>query len=488
MKGWLAEADSASGLIPRNLSVDRDFWNARDAAADNYPFMVLTSSILHTDLFEGTMLDMLHSERKLTSRIAHLPASYSFSKQGYLDIRADTNEIIFGSGEYMKDGLLPLTEWLGKSPWSERMVEILDDLDQELHVRPETIYERFDHIIALEVSGDLLQVLSRVYWMTGNKKYLEWAIEFGDFYLNDRNLPTRSSKGLRLRDHGCEIVGGLSELYATVHYVDKDKKNQWSPYIHEMLDCILSKGRNEDGMFYNSINPVSGEIIDSEPADTWGYIYDAFYTVYLIDHIESYKDAVLKALHSIFEYQQYNWEHLSADGYADAIESALNLYFFQPLPETEAWLDSEINVLWSFQQPSGIIEGWHGDGNFARTTLMYCLWKTNGVTLTNWNEEVIYGSVVSNGRLYLSLTSPTDWSGTLRFRQPMHRENLHLPINYPRINQFQEWFPIEKEKQYRITNTKTNKTVVVTGQELINGYTVSVSGDELLSLSVSVSQ
>mgnify|MGYP001582433522 FL=1 len=41
--GWLAHADSATGLIPRTLGVD--FWNGRDAAADNYPFMVLTAAM-----------------------------------------------------------------------------------------------------------------------------------------------------------------------------------------------------------------------------------------------------------------------------------------------------------------------------------------------------------------------------------------------------------------------------------------------------------
>ena len=40
---WLAYADPGSGLIPRNIDKDKDFWNAKDAAADNYPFMVLTS-------------------------------------------------------------------------------------------------------------------------------------------------------------------------------------------------------------------------------------------------------------------------------------------------------------------------------------------------------------------------------------------------------------------------------------------------------------
>ena len=53
VKAWLAEADSISGLIPRNLTVSRHFWNAWDAAADNYPFMVMTASILRPDSFES---------------------------------------------------------------------------------------------------------------------------------------------------------------------------------------------------------------------------------------------------------------------------------------------------------------------------------------------------------------------------------------------------------------------------------------------------
>ncbi len=65
--GWLNHADPQSGLIPRNLKADTDIWNAKDAAADNYPFMVLTSFFTDQDLFDGTMLDMLHSEKKLTT-------------------------------------------------------------------------------------------------------------------------------------------------------------------------------------------------------------------------------------------------------------------------------------------------------------------------------------------------------------------------------------------------------------------------------------
>jgi hypothetical protein len=69
--GWLELADSTTGLIPRNIndSISKDIWNAMDCAADNYPFMVLTSALLSQDLFIGRMTDMLHTETRLTSRL-----------------------------------------------------------------------------------------------------------------------------------------------------------------------------------------------------------------------------------------------------------------------------------------------------------------------------------------------------------------------------------------------------------------------------------
>ena len=110
--GWLEQADSETGLIPRNLEESADIWNAKDAAADNYPFMVLTSALTDQPLFEGKMMDMLRTETELTSRWDALPDTYSFVKNAFITEQIDTADIMFGSSEYIKDGLLPLTEWL----------------------------------------------------------------------------------------------------------------------------------------------------------------------------------------------------------------------------------------------------------------------------------------------------------------------------------------------------------------------------------------
>lgn len=69
MNAWLTYSDPATGLIPRNLTGHRHIWNAQDAAADNYPSMVLTSAITDRKMFGTLMLDLLKNETLLTSRI-----------------------------------------------------------------------------------------------------------------------------------------------------------------------------------------------------------------------------------------------------------------------------------------------------------------------------------------------------------------------------------------------------------------------------------
>ncbi|MCX6217878.1 hypothetical protein [Spirosoma sp.] len=486
LNGWLAEADSGTGLIPRNLTDSRHFWNAYDAAADNYPFMVMTASLLRPDLFRGTMQTMLQTEQRLTSRIGRLPDTYSFTKKGFLKEPVDSSQVIFGSAEYMKDGLVPLTEWLGpNTPWFRRMEGILDDLLPVVSFPIHLTGNFYGNSADVEVNGDLLQVLNRMYWITRKQKYLDVAVALGDQYLNDKRLLTQASTRLRMRDHGCEIIAGLSEVYATMHLLNPAKKKQWQPYMTELLDLILTKGRNADGLFYNEINPSTGKILDPALADTWGYLLNACYTVYLTDGRADYRDAVIKALQSLNQnYRNYAWEGQSSDGYADSIEGALNLILREKSHSAAQWIDSEMQVMWAKQKPSGIIEGWHGDGNFARTTLMYCLWKTAGTWLSDWQESVTIGAVPTETDLYISVETAEAWSGSLRFSPAFHRDFMRLPINYPRINQFQEWYPVDGRKTYTITNTKTQKTVTVKGWALLNGYPIRLTKGEAMHLLV----
>lgn len=484
---WLEYADPKTGLIPRNLQESKDFWDQKDAAADNYPYMVITASLTDRDLFVGRMPEMLKTEAKLTSRIGNIPDEYSFSKGDFLREKPDTARMIFGGSEYIKDGLMVITEYLGRSPWSERMISILDDLWE---IAP--FETRFGKIVSNdnEINGEMLQVLSRIYWMTGDDRYLEYAIRLGDYYLLGDNHPTRDREKLRLRDHGCEIVSGLTELYATVHFARPQKKEEYRKSLHEMLDRILEAGRNEDGLFYDDINPKTGEIITNRIADTFGYTFNGYYIVWQLDGIERYRDAVLQGLGNLSEkYKNFDWENSGVDGYADAIEGALNLYNREPVPSVKNWIDSEIKVMWNFQdnhpgprgvgwQNSGIIEGMHPDGNFARTSLMYALWKTQGVRIIPWREDVLLGAVANEGELMVFISAQDSWEGKILFDRARHQTDLKMPFDWPRINQFQEWFAAESDQEYELENTVNNTKARYSGTELNHGIDVSVDGGE----------
>ena len=514
LHAWLATAEPTTGLIPRNL-FDSPYWNGKDSAADNYPFMVLSADFTERELLASKLRPMLEAERKLTARPGWLRLTDDYNLKGTPGLRdaaPNAERIFFNSAEYVKDGLLALTEWLGPSPWSERMFELMDD-SFALAAVP-TPFGKIplngsDKAVGVEVSGDYLQSLARIYWMSGrDEKYLRWGIRLADSFLlpEGKNHPTRDFATLRLRDHGCEVVSGLCEFYATLHYAGQlpggrewaAKKAAYEPHLHEMLDRILQVGRNADGLFYNDVNPRTGVIVDRGISDSWGYVYDAFYTVFLVDGTTAYCEAIVKPLASLAgNYRGYNWEPRpdlvafprgSQDGYADSIESALNLYNrFAGDPRVGSvtdWMDSEIKVLWSCQKPDGLIESWHGDGNFARTTIMYCLWKTQGVTAQPWRADLRLGAVREGDTLRVVVAADQPWSGRLVFDRPRHTENLRLPVDWPRINQFPEWFTVTAGHHYGI-QAQDGKAQIRAAADLVAGWPVSIAAGGSVALTVS---
>jgi hypothetical protein len=495
MMDWLTLADPRSGLLPRNTTGDRDIWNAKDCAADLYPFLVLTAWYTRPELYEGRMQEMLLTETALTARIGRLPDTYSFSKQGFADARVDTASIMFGGSEYVKDGLMPITELLGVTPWRARMLGIVDDL-----WRYAPVETRYGRIVSLdpEVNGDMLLVLSRLYWMTREARYLEYATRLGDYYLLDSHHPTRDFATLRLRDHGNEVIAGLTELYATLLKVQPQKAAAYRAPIHEMLDRILAVGRNEDGLFYNVIDPQAGKPVNAGIADNFGYVLNGYYTMYQLDGTAAYRDAVRKALGALDgKYRGFNWENLGQDGDADAIEGAMYLYNREPVPSAAAWMDHQIRWMWSKQDSAhraglehfrgrGIVEGGYADGNFNRTSLMYALWKTQGTSVRPWRADVRFGAVREGDAVSISIDADSAWSGVIRFDEPRHRTILGLPADWPRINSYPEWYTVDVSASYGVLDVRTGKVRRVSGAELAKGLPIDLRRGEQMQLVVSL--
>lgn len=473
MLAWLRHADPESGLLPRNLYDNQDLWNGRDCAADNYPFMVLTAALTDRPLFQGRMHDMLATETRLTNRLDSLVDAYSFTKHGWYYEEFDLNRVIFDSSEYCKDGLMPLTEWLGRSPWSDRMIGIIDSIWQHAPVKTEFGSIPSDDV---EVNGEMMQVTSRIYWMTGNDHYLDLACRIADYYLLGDHHRSQHFQKLQLRDHGCELISGLTEVYVACHYARPAKAKAYREPLYALLNRILEVGVNEHGMMYNKVNPQTGEIIDQGLSDSWGYNYNGYYTIYLVDGVEDFRLATRKALQSLkTHYWNYPWEGESADGIADSVEGAINLYNREPLGEVAEWIDANMERMLKIQKPDGIVEGWYGDGNFARTAIMYALWKQQGMTVQPWRDDVQLGAVQRDGKIYLVFSTSGPWQGRLCFDTPRHKTVMHLPLDYPRINQFPEWFTVDKVAKY-IVEMDNDPARTLTGAELLKGLPLETPG------------
>jgi hypothetical protein len=479
MEAWLAHADPRTLLLPDRLPGDRGLapgdtsrlYTPHNSGADLYPYLVLTSRITAPDLYRGRMLEMLRNEVRYTTRQDSVPANLELT----------TGELgppsLFGAGEYAKDGLLAITEWLGRTPWFDRMVDMTADLMEQAPVR-----SRFGNLPASdsELNGDVLQVLVRLWPMTGERRFLDWARRIGDAYVEEvlpgsHGVPSRTwdfethtgDGRLRLRDHGNEIVVGLTLLHALEVSQGSERAPRYRAAVQRMLDRILESA-NEDGMLYDEVAADTLEPVKTSLSDNWGYVYGAVYAFHQSTGIPAYRDAVRRVLTRLPRYRGYDWESGSFDGYADALESALYLVNREPVPEALDWIESEIRVMEAMQKPSGLVEHWYGEGNFNRTLLLYALYKSQGCWPDPWVPGLRLGAVRDGDRLRLSLATPAEWAGLVHFDRARHRRVIQLDRDYVRLNEFPEWFVVDENTLYRL-ESPSGASLVRLGSELIEG-------------------
>jgi hypothetical protein len=115
---------------------------------------------------------------------------------------------------------------------------------------------------------------------------------------------------------------------------------------------------------------------------------------------------------------------------------------------------------------------------------MYCLWKTQGTWLTPWREDLEIGGAMKDSVLYLTISAKEDWSGNVMFDRKRHAEYLHLPVDWPRINQFPEYFSAERGKSYKVASGNRMKEQVVQGEGLLEGLPVKVKAGETVRMIV----
>ena len=491
LRAWLAEADPKTLLLPDRLVGVGDGrptgnrareYTPHNSGADLYPYLILTAHLTSPELLEGRLLEMLRNEvRYTTSSQRGIPGPLN------LDTGAVGSPSMFGAGEYAKDGLITVTEYLGRTAWYARMVDMVADA-----MTAAPVDSRFGKLPAsdAELNGDYLQVLPRLALMTGDDRFLEWGRRIADAYIDEVlpgshgvpsgqwNFTAHTGDGkLRLRDHGNELVVGLVLQYALEHYKRTPRAAKWRPVIERMLDRILASA-NPDGLLYNVVDTESLAPQTDRLSDNWGYVSGAVYTFYQCTGEVRYRDAVRRVLGNLPKYRNYTWEPRnipelplgSFDGYADTIESAIYLVSRESVPEALDWIESEMGVLLDMQRPDGHFEYWYGEGNFNRTALLYALMQSRGVRPAVWQPGVGIGAVADGRSLRLHVKAPAPLR--VQFDYARHRRVMNFDRNYVRLNEFPEWFVVDDNARYDVTGPG-GETLQRLGAELIGGITLA---------------
>ena len=396
LRAWVSQADPRTLLLPDTLPSFRadhpgiGLYTPHNSGADLYPYLVATAFFTDRALYEGRMREMLRNEIRFTDVADGIP--------GNLKLReAELGPMsLFGAAEYCKDGMIALTELLGRTPWYYRMVDMTAAVMR--HAPVDSAFGRLPDRGA-EVNGDLLQTMTRLAPMAGDPRFLEWAERIGDAYVREvlpRNhgLPGydwdfaayRGPDRLRLRDHGNEIVVGLVMLHALESDLGRERAREYREPVARVLDRVLAS-TNADGMFFDEVRCSDLAPLTTRVSDNWGYLYGAIYAFSMATGEARYRDAVRRVLGNLPKYRGFDWESGRQDGCADAIESALYLVNREPVPEAIDFIESEMPRLLAFRKAKdGTVEGVYPDGNWNRTALLYALYKTQGCFLEGWRD------------------------------------------------------------------------------------------------------
>ena len=455
----------------------RGKWDYADTAADCYPFLTWAAWATDRDVLNGPVRDILRREQELCNVKGALPAPYNFEAGKPASISYEQR--MFGASEYVKDGLIPIVAVTGRDVWYERMKAIEEEMWERAKVETD-----FGPIPSedIEVNGEQLQVLPRLYRMSGEEKFLRWAERIADHYLSKEDFVPQS-----MDDHACEIIGGLGLLLGVESQVNPEKAKEYRPPVKYMLEQIIKRATNEDGLLFNRLDG-SGNLTDN-----WGYDYVAHQCYDMVVGKSEYRPHIEQTLRNLVKpkYSNYPWEGGDhPDGYGDSIEGAIYVLNHNPVSNGIEWVDRETmkNLVPPARNTLGNRDLWgvmklHANG--VRTVIMHALMHTRGCLGLPWQQGLELGAAQKGETLAVVIRSDKEWSGRLKFDMPRHREYIGFERNWPRMNTLPEWFTVKPDRSYRVRNVTEGSETIMTGKELHEGREVHLEPGEELRLVVS---
>jgi len=257
-----------------------------------------------------------------------------------------------------------------------------------------------------------------------------------------------------------------------------------------MLDEILARGLNADGLMVNNIAEKPCIHKNARLSDGWGYNYVSYLCYDMAVGKKHYHKQVEQTLRNLSKplYRNYQWEGNNIDGFADSIEGCLYLLNRIPVPQGFAWADREManNVIKS-NTPLEITELWGThklESNGVRTVIMHALMHTAGIIARPWQKGLQLGASQSKNGLAIVIKTEKPYAGRLCFDIPRHRLYMGFKKDWPRMNTLPQWFIVEPDNTYTVKNLTTGSKRTYTGTQLHNGLPVNLKPGQQLRLLV----
>ncbi len=115
---------------------------------------------------------------------------------------------------------------------------------------------------------------------------------------------------------------------------------------------------------------------------------------------------------------------------------------------------------------------------------MYCLWKTQGTWVQPWRPDVRIGAEMVDGVLHVVVAADGPWSGRIYFDRPRHAEHLRLPLDWPRINQFPEWFVVPAGRSLVLRDASTGVEQRLAAERIHEGWPLALMAGQVVRLAV----
>lgn len=485
LEGWIDNNyDAKTKLVFREVPGRRLRWDYQDVAADYYSSLVHVANFVAPELNQpGAKLhETLLASKRLCTLPSGIPGVY------YRDTGKVEGEATYlALSEWLRDGLIRIVENLGAdNVWYDELCRLSDAMIRVAHQRG-GLYSQCSR--STEALGNMLQSLSRLYVISGDRRYLEAAEEIGDALLLDPNVDTFRKMVERrdsFRDHGCEMIPGLAELFVVECKLGSQRAKSYREPLAKVLDSILQTSAHPvTGLFCGDLDK-NGDTVWLEPPDTWGYVLFSYENFDRATGTDRYRQAIEKPIRWLLENRK-NFEACKKaklwpqaahrDTWSDSHESMIILanrlgIFDRQVFEWLDWMTLQSEHRKHLDEQYGPYLNAHDDGSTGRCLCTHMMACSQGVRHAPFQEGLRLGARPCGDGLVLSLESDKPYEGKLRFDWPRGVYPAGT-LDWARLNEMPEWFVVEPDRKYAVT-LNGEREQVTRGRALIDGLRVGV--------------